>query len=75
MRVDMYVSSCAPQYAARPQASLQMLVYMCLLPAASLEGKVMVTNVLASSLAVCQKQMIQGSVSSGSYEAPQSFMP
>ena len=34
-----------------------------------------VTNVLASASTACQKQMIQGSAPSGSYEAPQSFVP
>ena len=68
--------SFAPQYAARAQAPSQMSVYIwcgCVADigahmsalTASLEEKAMVTDVLTSSLAVCQKQMVQGSASSG----------
>ena len=46
-----------------------------MLPAASLGYRVMVTNVLTSPLPARQAQMIQRSVSSGSYEAPQLFAP
>ena len=49
-------STFAFQYAARAQASSQMLVYLRLAPTAP--------------LAVSQKQMIEGSAPSGSYEAP-----
>ena len=63
------------QYAARAQALLQLFVYMSLLPAASLMNKAMVADFSASSLAPCQKQMIQRSVSRGSRETPQLFRP
>ena len=67
--------SFATQYAARAQARMQLLASTWLLPAASLKNVVMATDFLASSLAVCREQMIQGSVCSRPYESTRPFGP
>ena len=74
LRETVY-GSFAFRFAARAQALLQLLVYMWLSLMVSLKKKVAATDFLASSLAVRQRRMIQGSVSSGPYESLQSFGP
>ena len=73
-RENLYGSS-AFLFATRERALLQMLVSLSLSPTVSLEDKVMVTDALASPLAVRQKQMIKGSATSDPYETPQMFGP
>ena len=51
-----------------------MLVFLWLLPTASPDNKVTVTDVLTSSLSTRRGQMIQGSAPGGSHEALQSIV-
>ena len=75
LRGSLYGSGFAFQYAGRAQALPKMLLRLCWLFTAFLGSMAMVTNVLTSALSVCRKGAFQGSVSGGSYEAPQSFAP
>ena len=75
LRGGLFCSGFAFQYAARAQAWFQILVFARLLPTASLENKVVVTNVLTSSLSLCRNQVTLWSASRAAYEAPQSFAP
>ena len=75
LRGSLYGSGFASEYAACAQASLPTLVYMWLLPTASLENKVMATEAPSSALSLCKGQMAQGSAENPSHELPEPSAP
>ena len=74
---NLYNSGFAFQFAARAQASSQLPVSAWLLPPvpASALPEAMLTRVLPTEVAARQRQTIQGSVVSPSYNAQESFAP
>ena len=61
------------QFAARAQASLQLLACVWFLLTASQENKIMLTAVLSMAVTVCRRQMIQGSLVRPLYDVQDSF--
>ena len=65
----------APQYAARVQALLQLLVSVGLPPTVSQRNKAMLTEASSVAVSVYRNQMIQGAVAKPSYGAQESCAP